>query len=110
MRVSSPCKGAADVWDEPLGAVESKDGHAVVALQPQLQQHKWQVHLETEHVSFMAKSHLTYIHVAVLQDTTVSVKHETSSTLELVVFNARFSRRRIVVHTMRAGNRAAHAI
>lgn len=95
MKVSSPCKGAADGRDEPLRAVESQDGHAVVALQPQLQQHKWRVHLEMDHVSFMAKSHLTYIHVAVSQCTRVSVKRETSSTLEPVVSDTLFSRRRL---------------
>ena len=35
-----PGEDAADVCDEPLGGVESQDPHAVVTLQPQLQEHK----------------------------------------------------------------------
>ena len=33
-----PSKDAADVWDEPLGRVESQNPHAMVTLQPQLKE------------------------------------------------------------------------
>ena len=35
-----PGEDAADVCDEPLGGVESQNPHAMVTLQPQLQEHE----------------------------------------------------------------------
>lgn len=40
VNVILPGEDAADVCDEPLGGVESQNPHAMVTLQPQLQEHK----------------------------------------------------------------------
>lgn len=40
LNVILPGKDAADIWDEPLGGVESQNPHTMVTLQPQLKEDK----------------------------------------------------------------------